>query len=284
MLARAHRLALGTGVVGYSAQTGEPRIALDVGSDAVFFDNPDLPNTHSEVALPLKSRGEIIGVLDVQSTEPGAFSEEDLQVLTALANQVSIALENTRLLSDARAALAQVQEVYNEFTRTEWSRAALIAEQPGFRYQSGRIEILEGALQSPDVVSAVENGRIVVNRVNGSGEKRGATLAVPVKLREVVIGVLHIESENPSHEWSEDEVSLVQAVAERAAIAMENARLFQDVRRRASKEQLISEASARIGSALNLENILQTTAEELERVLGGSEVLIKFQNKEAQYE
>src|SRR5262249_33150809 len=68
MLARGHRLQLGTGVVGFAAQTGQPRIALDVGNDAVFFDNPDLPNTRSEVALPLKSRGETVGVLDVQST------------------------------------------------------------------------------------------------------------------------------------------------------------------------------------------------------------------------
>jgi GAF domain-containing protein len=120
----------------------------------------------------------------------------------------------------------------------------------------------------------------VANPVNGSEENR-ATLAVPVKLRGEVIGVLHVESEDQSHNWNADEISLVEAVAERAAIAMENARLFQDARRRASKEQLISEASAKIGSAINLENILQTTAEELERVLGGSEVLIQFQNKEA---
>jgi GAF domain-containing protein len=77
-----------------------------------------------------------------------------------------------------------------------------------------------------------------------------------------------------------DEVGLVQAVAERAAFAMENARLFQDVRRRAAKERLISETTARISSAFNVENILQTTAEELERVLGGSEILIQFQSKD----
>jgi GAF domain-containing protein len=133
----------------------------------------------------------------------------------------------------------------------------------------------------PEVVSAVQNGQVVANPVNGSNEKR-ATMAVPVKLRGEVIGVLHVESDNPSREWQEDEISLVEAVAERAAFAMENARLFQDARRRASKEQMISEASARISSAVNIENILQTTAEELERVLGGSEVLIKFQNKETQ--
>jgi len=279
MLERSHRLRLGTGVVGFAAQSGKPRIALDVGTDAVFFDNPDLPNTRSEVALPLNSRGETIGVLDAQSTEAGAFSEEDLQVLTALANQVSIALENTRLLSETRAALAQVEEVYNEFTRAEWSRIVSKAEQAGFRYQTGRIEMLENALNTPEVLSAVESGRVATNQANGSEGKR--TVAVPVKLRGEVIGVLHIESNDSSRAWQDDEVSLVEAVAERAALAMENARLFQDARRRAAKERLISEATSRISGALNVENILQTTAEELERVLGGSEVLIQFQSKES---
>ena len=269
MLQRSHRLRLGVGVVGFAAQTGQPRIALDVGTDAVFFDNPDLPNTRSEVALPLKSRTDTVGILDVQSTEAGAFSSEDLQVLTALANQVAIALENARLLTETRAALTQVQEVYNEFTRTEWSRTVSRAEQRGFRYQSGHIEMLERALQSSEVISAVQSGEVVASPINQSNEKR-AGVAVPVKLRGEVIGILHIESNDPIKEWQEDEVSLVQAVAERAAFAMENARLFQDARRRAAKERLISEATSRISGALNIENILHITAEELERVLGGS--------------
>jgi GAF domain-containing protein len=279
MLERNHRLRLGVGVVGFSAQTGQPRIALDVGADAVFFNNPDLPDTRSEVALPMKVKAETIGVLDVQSMEAGAFSSEDLQVLTALANQVSIALENAKLLTEARAALMQVQEVYNEFTRAEWSRTIGQTEQPGFRYQTGRIEMLEKALQSSEVVSAVQRGEVMSNQNNGSKEKRAA-VAVPVKLRGEVIGILHIESHDPLKQWQADEVSLVQAVAERAAFAMENARLFQDARRRAAKERLISEATARISGALNIENILQSTAEELERVLGGSEILIQFQSKE----
>jgi len=279
MLARSHRLRLGTGVVGFAAQTGQPRIALDVGTDAVFFDNPDLPNTRSEVGLPLKSRSDTVGVLDVQSTQAGAFSNEDLQVLTALANQVAIALENARLLTETRAALRQVQEVHNEFTRTEWSQIVSRAGQRGFRYQTGRIEVLEKSLQSPEINSAVQSGDIVTKPDEGSSGKRAA-VAVPVKLRGEVIGILHVESNDPDREWHEDEVNLVQAVAERAAFAMENARLFQDARRRAAKERLISEATSRISSAFNIENILQTTAEELERVLGGSEVLIRFQSRE----
>jgi GAF domain-containing protein/HAMP domain-containing protein len=277
MLSRGHRLSLGTGVVGFAAQSGQPRIALDVGADAVFFDNPDLPQTRSEVALPLKSRNETIGVLDVQSTEAGAFSTEDLQVLTALANQVSIALENARLLTETRAALTQVQEVYDEFTRAEWSRTVAQAEQPGFRYKTGRIEMIEEPIRTPEVVSAIRNGETMSG--NGTKKER-STVAVPVKLRGEVIGVLHIESNDPDKPWRADDISLVEAAAERAALAMENARLFQDARRRAAKERMISDATARISGALNIENILHATAEELERVLGGSEVVIQFQSRE----
>jgi len=279
MLARNHRLRLGVGVVGFSANTGQPRIALDVGTDAVFFNNPDLPDTRSEVALPMKVRTETIGVLDVQSTEAGAFSTEDLQVLTALANQVSIALENAKLLTEARAALMQVQEVYNEFTRAEWSQTVAQTEQPGFRYQTGRIEMLQKDLQNSEVISAVQSGEVRSTSNNESIQKRAA-VAVRVKLRGEVIGILHIESQDSMKQWQADDISLVQAVAERAAFAMENARLYQDARRRAAKERLISEATAHISSALHMENILQSTAEELERVLGGSEILIQFQSKE----
>ncbi|HEX6034821.1 MAG TPA: GAF domain-containing protein, partial [Anaerolineales bacterium] len=187
--------------------------------------------------------------------------------------------ENARLLTETRAALMQVQEVYNEFTRAAWNRTISQAEQRGFRFQTGRIEMLENPLQDPEVTQAIQSGEVMANQTDGSEEKRAA-LAVPVKLRGEIIGILHIESHDPLKYWHEDEITLVQAVAERAAFAMENARLFQDARRRAAKERLISEASSRISGALNVENILQATAEELERVLGGSEILIQFQGKE----
>ena len=142
-----------------------------------------------------------------------------------------------------------------------------------------RIEMIEESLSSPGIVSAVKQGQVVTNLGNGSNNTE-VTMTVPVKLRGEVIGVLHIESNDPSKKWQTDEISLVEAVAERAAFALENARLFQDARRRAAKEQLISESTSKISGALNIENILQTTAQELERVLGGSEVLIRFQTKE----
>src|SRR6185436_5148615 len=143
----------------------------------------------------------------------------------------------------------------------------------------GRIEMIEESLNTPEVVTAVRKGEVVTNQANRSMENRAA-VAIPVKLRGEVIGVLHIESNDPSKTWQGEEISLVEAVAERAAFALENARLFQDARRRAAKERLISEATSKISGALNLENILHTTAQELERVLGGSEVLIRFQTRE----
>ena len=169
--------------------------------------------------------------------------------------------------------------MYDEFTRAEWSRTVAKAEQAGFRYQSGRIEMIEEPLNTAEVVSAVTTGKVVVNQVSGAKANQ-PTVAVPVKLRGEVIGILQIESNDPLKTWQADEISLVEAVAERAAFAMENARLFQDARKRASKERLISEATTKISGAFSIENILQTTAQELERVLGGSEVLIQFQNRE----
>lgn len=280
MLERGHRLALGTGVVGFSAQTGKPRLALDVGEDAVFFNNPDLPETRSEIALPLMYGEQAIGVLDVQSTEPRAFSEEDFRVLGTLANQLAIAIENARLLSEARASARQVEEVYNEFVRTQWSRSSQRMEFAGFRYNAGRIEMLETPADGADAETNRRQAAASADPAVPSDAKRGR-VEVPVKLRGEIIGMLRVDSNDPSKIWRSDEISLMAAVAERAALALENARLFQDARRRAAKERMIAEATSHISNSLNIENILQATAAELERALGGSEVLIRFTGKDS---
>jgi signal transduction histidine kinase/CheY-like chemotaxis protein len=104
MLARHHKMPVRkAGIVGYVAATGEPRVVLDVGQDAMYFAHSDLPDTRSEMGLPLKVREQVIGVLDVQSTEEAAFSDEDVGVLQTLADQLAGAIANARLFQEVRA-------------------------------------------------------------------------------------------------------------------------------------------------------------------------------------
>ena len=133
MLGRRHSLPLDShSIVGYAALRGEPRIALDVGTDSVYFNNPDLPDTRSEMAIPLRVAGEVIGALDVQSTETNAFSQEDINVLTTLADQIAIAIENARLFGEARKALDESQAMFDKYTQQEWSNFAHKSNQMDF--------------------------------------------------------------------------------------------------------------------------------------------------------
>ena len=122
MLERSHKLRIGqTGIVGNVAKTGKVRIALDTGADAIYFNNPDLPDTRSEMALPLiQANGEIIGVLDIQSKTPNAFYQEDIEILTTLADQVSIAIANARLYEDTQKALIEADMVYRQDLKIGW--------------------------------------------------------------------------------------------------------------------------------------------------------------------
>ncbi len=135
MLERHHRLRVGEqGIVGNVTFTGAPRVAMDVGADAVFFDNPDLPETHSELALPLRIADQIIGALDVQSTKTGAFTNEDIQMLGLLANQVSLAIENARLFEDTRRALAESEAITRQTIRETWKNLPSQQNLLGYRY------------------------------------------------------------------------------------------------------------------------------------------------------
>ncbi|MEW5958181.1 MAG: GAF domain-containing protein, partial [Chloroflexota bacterium] len=104
-LERGHRLRVGgESMIGWSVDNRQAKIALDVGEERVHFQNPYLPNTHSEMALPLISQDEVIGALTVQSVERGAFSNEDITVLQTMANQLANALTNARLYKVTQSA------------------------------------------------------------------------------------------------------------------------------------------------------------------------------------
>jgi Signal transduction histidine kinase, nitrate/nitrite-specific len=275
MLTRGHRLEIGTGLVGSVVQSGQPRIALDVGTDAVFFDNPDLPGTRSEMALPLNFRGETIGVLDVQSIQPGAFTADDANTLSILADQIAIAIENARLFGQTQRAREEAENLYNQFLRTEWKTFLRRDAKVGYRQTVSGGQALQKPIQREDIRQALQEGRVVI--VEGSPENAKPSMAIPVKLRGQTIGVLNITS-SKNRNWNQDEISLAQAISDRLALALDNARLLLESQRRAAKEAKIGEVTSKISGSINMRNVLQTAVEELGRALPGSEIMIQFQN------
>lgn len=273
MLARGHHLPLDSNsIVGYSTSRGEARIALDVGSDAVYFDNPDLPETRSEMALPLRVSGTVIGALDVQSTQVNAFSGEDIEVLSTLADQVAIAIENARLFGQAQNALAESQATFERYVSQEWSNFAQQVRHSGFVFDGKQVTPLDPAAKRDPMRSLPQTGSL-------SLEKRGpsASVSIPIKLRGQTIGVLDVRSKRGSRDWTREEMLLLEAAAERAALALENARLLESAQRRAARERTIGEISAKIGSASDFNSILRATVEEMGRRIGAAEVVFELE-------
>jgi GAF domain-containing protein/HAMP domain-containing protein len=255
MLERGHQLEVGRkGIVGHVASTGEARIAADVGSDSVHFNNPDLPNTRSEMALPLKIGSDIIGVLDVQSTHPGVFSPSDINILSVLSDQVSIAIQNTRLLEETNAALAETEHAYSQLTFQTWK--AFKKQAPVLAYS------FDGIKSKP----------IYNDQHRKLNPKESGVFTVPVKLRGVTVGYLRMKSRKENGQWTRDEKIIAQAVAERVALAAENARLFSETTKRAERERLVSEITTKIRSKTDPHQMIQVALSELKDTLGATHV------------
>ena len=98
---------------------------------------------------------------------------------------------------------------------------------------------------------------------------------LPIKLRGQKIGVLKVRS-SKQRQWSQDDIDIATAIIERAAIALENARLLDDAQRRASREQIIGEISTTVSSSTDMEEILRSAVQELGRKMGGAEVVLEL--------
>jgi GAF domain-containing protein/HAMP domain-containing protein len=268
MLSRGHRLQVGVqGIVGYVIGTGNPRVALDTGADAVFFDNPDLPDTRSELALPLIIAGRVVGALDVQSIEPNAFSPDDVDVLSTLANQVSIAIQNARSFVETRRLLAEAQGTMAGYINESWNILKPPSLGTGYQKVGTSIKPLEQPLADAHIHEALEQGRTAM----ASGR-----LAVPIRLRGRIIGILNLQIPE-DQKWAASEIRVAEAVAERLSLAIETATLIKATQRRANIERITTDITGRIGSSTSLETILQTAAQELSRALGGSDVLVQIE-------
>jgi len=274
MLARGHRLALGQGVVGYVAKSGIYRIALDVGRDAVYFKNPDMPNTRSEMAIPLKARNRIIGVLDAQSEKSGAFSETDAKSLSILADQISIALENAQLFERTQQALDEMQTLYRQNLQESWASFAKEENVTGYRQaMQGGVKI-KTPIDIAEIRQAFNSGETVLFEPDAN--RREAVVVAPIKLRGQAIGALHVKAQTQEQRWTDDEINLVEAISERLSIALENARLIEEAQRQVIKQQTIRDMTERVSASINLKNVLQTAVEELGRALPGSEIELRL--------
>lgn len=270
MLVRRHQLKVGgIGIVGYVAQSGRPRIALDTGADAVFFNNPNLPETRSEIALPLKYGSTVIGVLDVQSTKPSAFDAEDTSTLSTLANQIAIVLKNQQIFDET--GILSSSKISSKLTNTPLSRRKL---HSGYVFSpDGTISNVQPE-KNPASDKVIASGETVI--LNSQSKSASPTLAVPVKIRDQVIGIIQIESSETDRKWTEDEISMIQAISERSALALENARLFENATHRAEQEETIARVTTQIGSSTDFNRILQTTIQELGQALGASRSFIQL--------
>ena len=260
MLERGHQLKIGEqGIVGHVAATGETRIARNVGEDSAFFSNPDLPATQSEMALPLRAGNQVVGVLDVQSDRADAFALEDIRVLGVLADQVSLAIDNVRLFETTRRSLSEAEALYRQYLRQAWSRLPREQQLAGFKYSVTGAAPLDKPIELKGAKGAEGPG----------GRVQGEPLVVPIKLRGEVIGNLIVQDPQ-INKWTRDQIDLAQAVAERVALSVENARLFDETSRRAERERLVTEITSKIRGTNDPEAMIQTALDELRSALGAS--------------
>jgi GAF domain-containing protein len=270
MLARGYRFKVGhAGVVGHVAASGTPHIALDVELDAALKDNPDLPKTHSELALPLKAGDQIIGVLDMQSTEVSAFQSEDIEILYILADQVAIAIQNARSHEATHRLLEEAQKASVSYLKETWRLLQSQEKKVGYLVSGNSVKPLEKFVSTPYINNVVSNGEVLVE------DGTTATLALPIRLRDEIVGVMDIHVPT-GHEWDPDEVDIAKAVADRLSLALETATLLESTQRRAEIERLTADISGKVSASINLRNVLQTAVEELGNVLPGSDIVIQF--------
>jgi GAF domain-containing protein len=213
------------------------------------------------MALPLRSGTRIIGALDVQSTEKAAFSNEDIQMLTLLADQVSLAIDNARLFDETRRALAESETIGRQVTREAFAKLSVEQNLVGYQYNITGAKPLDAPIELKGTPKGEGN-----QKQTGAGQ-----ILVPIELRGEIIGTLAVQSPT-ANALTQDQIDLIKAVAERVALAAENARLFDETTRRAERERMVSDITSKIRSVNDPQLMIQTAIEELRSALGASRV------------
>jgi len=268
MIQRGYQVRIGSeDPVGRVAQGGEGHLVAVPPASL-----PDLPQTQWRATVPLQVGGENIGVLDVHFDGAQAPSEQRVQILYTLTDQLAIGLENARLFVQAQSSLDELSRLYRVMAGEAWQQFA--EARPGLRrYQAGAAEIPQETWTAL-FAQARSQGQPVSACYAEGGDGGQHALAVPVKLRGVPIGALGFHRPMETGEWRPEEIALTEAVAERAALALENVRLLEETQRRAARERLVSEVTTRMRETLDVETVLRTALQEFSRVAGGARVAL----------
>jgi GAF domain-containing protein len=257
LLERKHQLAVGSqSVIGHVTAYGEPLVASDTDSDSVHRRNELLPNTRSEIALPLRVGGTIIGALDIQSQNPNAFSEKDISVFQTMADQLAIAIQNARLFEQAQRDLQDIEYLNRQLTGIAWQ------DYLSTRGKSAPI----GYTTDPTGVRPLSTGELPQLEESTSGE----TMSLPLSVRGKKIGRLSLKPKSGDSHPDEDTQVILEAVAERVALALDSTRLSEQAQKQAAREQVLSQLSVKLQSSTNLDTILRTAAREASRAMGVS--------------
>ncbi|MDX1994519.1 MAG: GAF domain-containing protein [bacterium] len=277
LLARGHRLEVGSvSVIGQVTDEGRVVVARDTAASNVHKANEFLPETRSELAIPLRVGDRIIGALDVQSKLSGSFTGNQVQILQTLADQLAIAIENARLYQETLQRLEEIAESNQRVTQAAW--------QEYMNAERMRALISEAGLQGGTAVGesdlgqqAIDAGRPMIGEVT---DRETVPVAVPIVLRGQTLGT--IEWELRAADYSYDKVLLAQELVSRLAVSLDNTRLFQESRRAIDRERLVNEISARLTTQTNIDAILQTAVREIGTALRVPQVNIHLRPRAAQ--
>ena len=224
LLAKGHRLALGQGVVGTAAAAALPVLASDAHNYPDWLPNPHLPETRGELAVPIRWREQVLGILDVQSDQAGALTKEDQILLEGLCGQIASAIESTRLRQETEDSLRELERLYHTLSREGWQDYQREAEQSAYLFDLAGIHAAE-ELWLSQVGLAAERGRFAPTKA----DERPAVVA-PLAVRSEVFGALGVQ-EDPANPLSDDDLALIEAVSEQVSQALESARLFGEEQR-----------------------------------------------------
>ena len=260
MLAQGHRLAIGVGLIGTAAASGASVLRPSLAQDPDWRPNPLLPETRGEIAVPIRLRQQLLGVLDVQSSQAAALGPDDQLLLEGLCGQIAVAIESTRLRTTMQERLQELAALQRLTSQEGWQRYFAASGAINLLYDLVDIETI-GEASSVSAASATVSEVSSVSEVSAESaaspeEISQASIFTPLMVRGQAIGKIGVYQE-PGRPVTAEEQLLIEQAAEQVAQALESARLFNQTQQALDQTRGLYASSARIIAASSLDEVLQ---------------------------